>query len=44
MAIRFASFEQYKGLLASKETGKTTSSGIFLGTCISSVRFDRSLR
>ncbi|GAA5960280.1 hypothetical protein JCM8115_002569 [Rhodotorula mucilaginosa] len=30
MAIRFASFEQYKGLLASKETGKTTSSGIFL--------------
>lgn len=38
MAIRFASFEQYKGLLASKETGKTTSSGIFLGTCIPSVR------
>lgn len=32
MAIRFASFEQYKALLANKETGKTSSSGIFFGT------------
>lgn len=31
MAIRFASFEQYKGLLANKQTGKTGSGGIFLG-------------
>lgn len=30
MAIRFASFEQYKGWLADKETGKTSVSGIFL--------------
>jgi len=32
MAIRFASFEQYKGFLANKETGQTGSSMIFLGT------------
>lgn len=31
MAIRFASFEQYKGFLANKETGKTSPSMIFLG-------------
>ncbi|GAA5878892.1 hypothetical protein JCM5296_006106 [Sporobolomyces johnsonii] len=30
MAIRFASFEQYKMFLANKETGKTSSSMIFL--------------
>jgi solute carrier family 25 citrate transporter 1 len=30
MAIRFMSFEQYKGLLADKTTGKTSSKGIFL--------------
>jgi len=30
MAIRFASFEQYKGWLSDKETGKTSVSGIFL--------------
>jgi len=30
MAIRFASFEHYKGWLADKETGKTSVSGIFL--------------
>ncbi|GAA5999921.1 Sfc1p [Rhodotorula paludigena] len=30
MAIRFASFEQYKGFLANKETGKTSPSMIFL--------------
>ncbi|GAA6011761.1 hypothetical protein JCM11491_000742 [Sporobolomyces phaffii] len=30
MAIRFASFEQYKGFLANKETGQTSSSMIFL--------------
>lgn len=31
MAIRFASFEQYKALLSNGGTGKTSSSGIFLG-------------
>lgn len=31
MAIRFASFEAYKDLLANKETGKTSSKSIFLG-------------
>ncbi|KAI0321661.1 succinate/fumarate mitochondrial transporter [Amylostereum chailletii] len=30
MAIRFASFEAYKGYLANKETGKTGVGGIFL--------------
>ncbi|GAA5860249.1 hypothetical protein JCM8547_003443 [Rhodosporidiobolus lusitaniae] len=30
MAIRFASFEQYKNALANKETGKTSASMIFL--------------
>ncbi|KZT03922.1 mitochondrial carrier [Laetiporus sulphureus 93-53] len=30
MAIRFASFETYKGWLADKETGKTNLGGIFL--------------
>ncbi|TEB38112.1 mitochondrial carrier [Coprinellus micaceus] len=30
MAIRFASFEAYKGLLADKETGKTSVGGIFI--------------
>jgi len=31
MAIRFASFETYKGWLANKETGKTSVGGIFFG-------------
>lgn len=31
MAIRFASFEAYKGWLADKDTGKTSIGGIFLG-------------
>jgi solute carrier family 25 citrate transporter 1 len=31
MATRFASFETYKGLLADKETGKTSVGGVFLG-------------
>ena len=31
MAIRFASFETYKGWLADKETGKTATRNIFLG-------------
>lgn len=31
MAIRFASFEAYKGWLADKETGKTSVGSIFLG-------------
>ena len=31
MAIRFASFEAYKGWLADKETGKTSVGNIFLG-------------
>lgn len=30
MAIRFASFEAYKGWLADKKTGKTSTGGIFL--------------
>jgi len=30
MAIRFTSFEAYKGLLADKETGKTSVGGIFI--------------
>ncbi|KAJ6631431.1 mitochondrial carrier domain-containing protein [Mycena sp. CBHHK59/15] len=30
MATRFASFEQYKGWLADKNTGKTSTSGIFI--------------
>ncbi|KAF8331344.1 putative succinate-fumarate transporter [Cantharellus anzutake] len=30
MAIRFASFETYKGLLADRQTGKTSLGGIFL--------------
>ena len=32
MAIRFASFEAYKGWLANRETGKTAIGSIFLGT------------
>ena len=31
MAIRFASFETYKGWLADKETGKTSVGSIFIG-------------
>jgi solute carrier family 25 citrate transporter 1 len=31
MAIRFASFETYKGWLADKSTGKTSVGNIFLG-------------
>lgn len=31
MAIRFASFEAYKGMLADKETGVTSVGNIFLG-------------
>jgi solute carrier family 25 citrate transporter 1 len=34
MAIRFASFEAYKGLLADKETGKTSVGGIFIGASL----------
>ncbi len=32
MAVRFASFESYKGWLADKETGKTAVGNIFLGS------------
>lgn len=32
MAIRFASFDAYKGLLTDKQTQKTSVGGIFLGT------------
>lgn len=32
MAIRFMSFEQYKGWLANRETGVTSPQGVFLGT------------
>ena len=31
MAIRFTSYESYKGLLADKETGAVTSKATFLG-------------
>jgi solute carrier family 25 citrate transporter 1 len=31
MAIRFASFETYKGWLADSETGKTSMGSIFIG-------------
>ena len=31
MAVRFASFEAYKGWLADKETGVTSIGNIFLG-------------
>lgn len=30
-SIRFASFEQYKKILADKSTGKTSTSGVFFG-------------
>lgn len=46
MAIRFASFEQYKALLANKETGKTSGTAIFFGASPStchSVRAEREL-
>jgi solute carrier family 25 (mitochondrial citrate transporter), member 1 len=33
MAIRFASFETYKGWLSDKETGKASVGGIFVGLC-----------
>lgn len=31
MAVRFASFESYKGALADKETGVTSVGNIFIG-------------
>lgn len=31
MAVRFASFEAYKGWLADKDTGKTSVGGVFVG-------------
>ena len=34
MAIRFASFEQYKALLANKQTGKVSSPAIFFGASV----------
>jgi solute carrier family 25 (mitochondrial citrate transporter), member 1 len=34
MAIRFASFETYKGWLANKETGQTSVAGIFFGRAL----------
>ena len=38
MAIRFASFETYKGWLADPETGKTAVGNIFLGAFVSPAR------
>lgn len=35
MAIRFTSYESYKGMLADKETGNVTSKATFLGKCAS---------
>ena len=34
MAVRFASFETYKGWLADKETGKTSLGNIFIGASL----------
>jgi solute carrier family 25 citrate transporter 1 len=34
MAIRFSSFELYKGWLADPSTGQTHSAGIFLGNTL----------
>ena len=36
MAIRFASFEKYKGWLADKQTGVTSVGNIFVGAPLSS--------
>ena len=44
MAIRFASFEMYKDALSDKETGKTGSGSIFLGTSLSPQRLVRNAR
>ena len=38
MAIRFASFEKYKGWLADKETGVTSVGNIFIGTPLPRLR------
>ncbi len=45
MACRFLSFEQYKGLLADKETGVTSPKNIFLGesNCLAEVRRHQQL-
>jgi len=43
MAIRFTSFEQYKKLLANKETGIVTSQATFLGSCFIFLRCIDSL-
>ena len=43
MAIRFASFETYKELLADRETGKTSIGNIFLGAYPSSIPAHRTL-
>ncbi|WFD21049.1 Mitochondrial succinate-fumarate transporter [Malassezia caprae] len=37
MAIRFMSFEQYKGLLANKETGATSAQGVFLAGLLAGI-------
>jgi hypothetical protein len=44
MAIRFASFEAYKGYLADKTTGKTSSTGVFLGKFLDSTMLHRKLQ
>lgn len=43
MAIRFASFEAYKGWLADKETGKTSVGGIFIGASLRSFWYESRL-
>ncbi|WFD28549.1 Mitochondrial succinate-fumarate transporter [Malassezia nana] len=37
MAIRFMSFEQYKGLLANKETGVTSAQGVFFAGLLAGI-------
>ncbi len=44
MAIRFASFEAYKGWLADKETGKTSLGNIFIGTLAIQLSTSRRLK
>ena len=42
MAIRFASFETYKGWLANKETGVTSVGSIFLGAPLPLFRLEKT--
>lgn len=41
MAIRFASFEQYKSFLRDRESGRTSAGRVFIGAPLSSPRMRR---